>query len=47
MDPEYTTKKANVEAVHAKKHNAALDELQTVADRWSIELKAFSAAQKK
>jgi hypothetical protein len=47
MDPEYTTKKTNVEAVHAKKHNAALDELQTVADRWSVELKAFSAAQKK
>jgi len=33
--------------VHAKKHNAALDELQAVADRWSVELKAFSAAQKK
>ena len=47
MDPEYTQKKANVEAVHAKKHNAALDELQAVADRWSVELKSFSAAQKK
>ena len=47
MDPEYTQKKANVEAVHAKKHNAALDELQAVAGRWSVELKAFSAAQKK
>ena len=47
MDPEYTQKKTNVEAVHAKKHNAALDELQAVADRWSAELKAFSAAQKK
>jgi hypothetical protein len=47
MDPEYTQKKTNVEAVHAKKHNAALDELQAVADRWSVELKAFSAAQKK
>jgi hypothetical protein len=47
MDPEYTLKKANVESVHAKKHNAALDELQAVADRWSIELKAYSAAQKK
>ncbi len=47
MDPEYTVKKANIEAVHAKKHNAALDELQAVADRWSVELKAYSAAQKK
>jgi hypothetical protein len=47
MDPEYTQKKANIESVHAKKHNAALDELQVVADRWSAELKAFSAAQKK
>jgi hypothetical protein len=47
MDPEYTPKKTNIEAVHAKKHNAALDELQAVADRWSAELKAFSAAQKK
>ena len=47
MDPEYTAKKTNIEAVHAKKHNAALDELQAVADRWSVELKAYSAAQKK
>jgi hypothetical protein len=47
MDPEYTQKKANVESMHAKKHNAALDELQAVADRWSVELKAYSAAQKK
>ena len=47
MDPEYTAKKTNIEAVHAKKHNAALDELQAVAGRWSVELKAFSAAQKK
>jgi len=47
MDPEYTQKRTNIESVHAKKHNAALDELQAVADRWSVELKAFSAAQKK
>jgi hypothetical protein len=47
MDPEYTQKKGNIEGVHAKKHNAALDELQAVADRWSVELKAYSAAQKK
>lgn len=47
MDPEYTQKKAAVEEMHAKKHNAALDELQAIADRWSQELKAYSAAQKK
>jgi hypothetical protein len=47
MDPEYTQKKSNIEAVQAKKHNAALDELQAVADRWSVELKAYSAVQKK
>jgi hypothetical protein len=47
MDPEYTAKKAAIEAVHAKKHNAALDELQAVADRWNTERKAFSEAQKK
>jgi len=38
---------ANIETVHAKKHNAALDELTALADRWSQELKAYSAAQKK
>ena len=47
MDPEYTLKKANIETMHAKKHNAALDELQAVADRWNTERKAFSEAQKK
>jgi hypothetical protein len=47
MDPDYTGKKAGIEAMHAKKHNAALDELTAVADRWSQELKAYSAAQKK
>jgi hypothetical protein len=47
MDPEYTAKKAAIESVHAKKHNAALDELQAVADRWNTERKAFSEAQKK
>jgi hypothetical protein len=47
MDPEYTQKKATIESVHAKKHNAALDELQAVADRWNTERKAFSEAQKK
>jgi hypothetical protein len=47
MDPEYAQKKAAIESVHAKKHNAALDELQAVADRWNTERKAFSEAQKK
>ena len=47
MDPDYTAKKAAIEAMHAKKHNAALDELTAVADSWGQELKAYSAAQKK
>ena len=47
MDPEYTQKKANVEAVHAKKHNAALDELTALVNRWAEERKAYSAAQTK
>ena len=46
-DPEYAAKKTAIEAVHAKKHNAALDELQAVAGRWSEEIKAFSAQSKK
>ena len=41
MDPEYTAKKTNIEAIHAKKHNAALDELQAFVDRWNAEKKAF------
>lgn len=47
MDPEYTAKKTAIDDVHAKKHNAALDELQAVAGRWSEELKAFKAAGQK
>jgi hypothetical protein len=47
MDPEYTQKKTAIESMHAKKHNAALDELQAVAGRWSEEIKAFSAKDKK
>jgi hypothetical protein len=47
MDPEYTQKKAAIDSMHAKKHNAALDELQAVADRWNAERKAFGEAQKK
>lgn len=47
MDPEFTQKKASIEAMHAKKHNAALDELQAIAANWSDELKAYSAKDKK
>lgn len=46
-DPELAQKQATIESMHAKKHNAALEELQAVAGRWSEELKAFSAAAKK
>jgi len=46
-DSELEQKKATIESMHAKKHNAALEELQAVAGRWSEELKAFSAAAKK
>jgi hypothetical protein len=42
MDPEFTAKKNNIEAIHAKKHNAALDELQAFVDRWNAEKKAFT-----
>jgi hypothetical protein len=42
MDPEYSAKKANIDAIHAKKHNAALDELQALVDRWNGEKKAFA-----
>ncbi|MGI9246310.1 MAG: hypothetical protein ACR2I8_06355 [Steroidobacteraceae bacterium] len=41
MDPEYATKKASIDGIHAKKHNAALDELQAFVDRWNVEKKAF------
>ena len=47
MDPQYTAKKTAIEDVHAKKHNAALDELQAIAARWSEELKAHKAASQK
>jgi len=47
MDPEYTAKSAAIESVHAKKHNAALDELTALAARWNDERKAYSAAQSK
>ena len=40
-DPKLAENKTAVEAIHAKKHNAALDELQALADRWNVEKKAF------
>jgi hypothetical protein len=46
-DPEFAAKKTAAEAIHAKKHNAALDELQAVAARWSEEIKAFQAKSAK
>ena len=42
-DPEFAKKKDAAEAIHAKKHNAALDELQAIATRWSEEIKAFQS----
>ena len=45
MDPEFTARKASIDAIHAKKHNAALDELQVFVDRWNSEKKAFTAQQ--
>ena len=41
-DETYAQKKLALEEIHAKKHNAALDELQAVADRWNNEKKAFT-----
>ncbi len=47
MDPEFTAKRDSIDSIHAKKHNAALDELTALANRWNVERKAFSAAQAK
>jgi hypothetical protein len=46
-DPEFAQKKNAAEAIHAKKHNAALDELQALAARWNEEIKAFKAKDAK
>ena len=46
MDPEYTNKKATIEAIHAKRHNAAIDELTALATRWNGEIKAFKEKDK-
>ncbi|HET7201907.1 MAG TPA: hypothetical protein VFI92_00935 [Steroidobacteraceae bacterium] len=45
MDPDYTAKKTSIDAIHAKKHNAALDELQAFVDRWNTEKKAYTDKQ--
>lgn len=45
MDPDFTAKKASIDAIHAKKHNAALDELQAFVDRWNGEKKAYTDKQ--
>jgi hypothetical protein len=44
-DPDYEKKKKTLESIHAKKHNAAMDELQATADTWSKEIKAFSSRE--
>ena len=46
-DPNFATQKSTIETLQALKHNAALDELQSVADRWNQERKAYTEAQKK
>ncbi len=40
-DPDYEKKKKTLESMHAKKHNAAMDELQATAARWSEEIAVF------
>ena len=45
-DAAYAQKKLALEEIHAKKHNAALDELQAVADRWKEEITEFKARDK-
>jgi hypothetical protein len=45
-DEAYAQKKLALEEIHAKKHNAALDELQAVADRWKEEITEFRARSK-
>ena len=45
-DEAYAQKKLSLEEIHAKKHNAALDELQSVADRWKEEITEYKARDK-
>jgi len=46
-DPQFAQKKLAAEEVEAKKHNAALDELEAVAARWKTELTAYKAKNAK
>ena len=50
LDPnagDYEQLKTLIESIHAKRHNAAIDELQAMALRWSEEIKAFNARNEK
>jgi hypothetical protein len=50
LDPNaanYQEMKTLIESIHAKRHNAAIDELQAMALRWSEEIKAFNARNEK
>jgi hypothetical protein len=42
-DPQYAQQKVLLESVHAKKYNAAVDELTAVAGQFNDEIKAFKA----
>jgi hypothetical protein len=42
-DPDYAAKKTAIEDIHAKKYNAAVDELTAAAGRFNDEIKAFKA----
>jgi len=46
-DEGYAQKKLALEDMHAKKHNAALDELTAVADRWKEEITEYKARDQK
>jgi len=46
-DPERAQKELALKSMQAKKHNAALDELNALAAQWSEEIKDFNAAGKK
>jgi len=44
LDPnatDFAAQKTQIEAIQAKKNNAAVDELQALATRWNGEIKAF------
>lgn len=46
-DPQRAQKEAALKSMQVKRHNAALDELTALAARWSEEIKAYNAANKK